>query len=115
MLQAIQSSKTTCVPKKRVIECRDSDVFAANDILYPRESAFDMACDLPIAIGFIGLGLMGLPMARNLASKLSDGSEIYIYDISDKAMDSLTKDLNAPARIINCASPAEVASKAVGV
>lgn len=74
-----------------------------------------MASDIPKAIGFIGLGLMGLPMARNLASKMSDGSEMYIYDISDTAMDSLTEGPDTPARIIKCASPAEVGSRAVGI
>lgn len=66
--------------------------------------------------GFIGLGLMGLPMARNLAQELPQGAELYIYDISDKAMHTLEtseeKD-KFTARITRCSSPRDVASRVV--
>lgn len=72
---------------------------------------------LPSQVGFIGLGLMGLPMARNLAQKLPQGAELFIYDISEKAMQSLeTGDAtqNYTAKIKRCSSPSDVASRAVG-
>ena len=38
-------------------------------------------------IGFIGLGLMGTPMARNL---LSGGHDLTVYDVRSEAVDGLT-------------------------
>lgn len=37
-------------------------------------------------VGFIGLGVMGSPMCRNLIQK--SGFEIWVYDINEKAMDA---------------------------
>lgn len=69
--------------------------------------------DLPTSIGFIGLGLMGLPMAHNLAAKMSPDSILYIYDISSTQLDTFTSNVSSPARVTRCTSPGEVASKAV--
>ncbi|PSK43655.1 hypothetical protein B9Z65_7169 [Elsinoe australis] len=41
------------------------------------------------SIGFIGLGLMGKPMAGHLAAKLPAETRIYVYDISQKAVEEL--------------------------
>ena len=38
-------------------------------------------------VGFIGLGIMGKPMAKNL---LKDGFDLYVYDTNVSAMDELT-------------------------
>ena len=38
-------------------------------------------------IGFIGLGIMGKPMARNL---LKAGVELMVYDINPAAVEALT-------------------------
>lgn len=54
-------------------------------------------------IGFIGLGVMGLPMARNL---LKAGYEVTAYDVRKEAMDAIAKDGAALGT-----SPADVASK----
>ena len=40
-------------------------------------------------IGFIGLGIMGKPMCKNLLRK---GYECYIYDINEAAVDELVKE-----------------------
>ena len=55
-------------------------------------------------VGFIGLGLMGKPMARNLLKK---GFSIVVHNRSRGAVDELIKDGATPA-----ASPAEVARAA---
>lgn len=55
-------------------------------------------------IGFIGLGIMGLPMAKNL---LKSGFQLCVYDLNKSAVDELAF-LGAEA----CASAAEVAFKA---
>lgn len=54
-------------------------------------------------IGFIGLGIMGLPMAKNL---LSAGFPLCVYDLNQSAVDTLVS-CGAEA----CASPADVAAK----
>lgn len=53
-------------------------------------------------VGFIGLGNMGLPMARNLVAK---GHKLVLYDISQERM-------NEVGGGEGVGSPAEVASKA---
>lgn len=60
--------------------------------------------------GFIGLGLMGLPMCRNIASKLSPNEHIRIFDLNGAAMEGIYK--NYPEEITKCSSPAEVAEGA---
>jgi 2-hydroxy-3-oxopropionate reductase len=55
-------------------------------------------------IGFIGLGIMGKPMARNL---MKAGHELYVYDIAAESVAAVAAD---GARA--CASASEAASKA---
>lgn len=64
-------------------------------------------------IGFIGLGIMGLPMATNLASKMAGSSKLFVYDISSETSRRLQDDL-ASGRVHICQSSQEVAEKAVG-
>ncbi|MBL7767852.1 MAG: NAD(P)-dependent oxidoreductase [Flavipsychrobacter sp.] len=59
---------------------------------------------LTSAIGFIGLGIMGLPMAGNL---IKAGYTLFVYDINASSVAMLTK-LGARA----CSSPKEVATSA---
>lgn len=54
-------------------------------------------------IGFIGLGIMGKPMARNL---IKAGHDLVVHDINKESIDSL-KELGASAG----KSPADVAGK----
>jgi len=54
-------------------------------------------------IGFVGLGIMGRPMARNL---LKAGYELTVYDIFSEAVEELATDGATPA-----SSSSEVASK----
>lgn len=53
-------------------------------------------------VGFVGLGTMGDPMARNILAK---GYELAVFDINPKAVKALEK-----AGATGCASPAEVAA-----
>lgn len=55
-------------------------------------------------IGFIGLGIMGLPMAGNL---LTAGYSLFVYDINRDAVQKMTAQ-----GAIFCTSPKEVAEKA---
>src|SRR4030042_4956729 len=54
-------------------------------------------------IGFIGLGIMGKPMARNL---LKAGYSLVVYDINEEAVEEVVKDGAARGK-----SSCDVASK----
>ena len=48
-------------------------------------------------IGFVGLGIMGLPMAKNL---IKAGHELTVYDLGQDRIDALVKEgAKAPAAI----------------
>jgi hypothetical protein len=64
------------------------------------------------AVGFIGLGVMGYPMAAQLATKLPIATSLYVYDISQGPVDRLCK--HETSRVHACTSAAEVAGKSVG-
>jgi hypothetical protein len=42
-----------------------------------------------INIGFVGLGIMGIPMVENLVKKLPLSSKIYVFDISAAAVERI--------------------------
>ncbi|KAK5947775.1 hypothetical protein OHC33_011202 [Knufia fluminis] len=62
-------------------------------------------------VGFIGLGVMGLPMAKNLARKLPDGTKVAVYDLSTAAMDELSQEF--PNKIVKANNAREVFSHSV--
>lgn len=57
--------------------------------------------------GFIGLGLMGLPMCRNIASKIASSERVRVFDLNEAAMKTLYNE--HPRGIIQCSSAADVA------
>ncbi|HEX3989967.1 MAG TPA: NAD(P)-binding domain-containing protein, partial [Acetobacteraceae bacterium] len=59
-----------------------------------------------VTIGFLGLGVMGFPMAQHLASA---GHPLTVYDINRTAADRLR---DTRPDIVIAASPAEVAAAA---
>lgn len=65
---------------------------------------------LPKRIGFIGLGLMGYPMAKNLVHKLSD-SQMFVYDVSQDSINKIVAE--DKGRVHACSSSKEVADKSV--
>ena len=65
---------------------------------------------LPPNIGWIGLGLMGYPMATNLLHKLPH-TDFHVFDIMPEALDSFVRD--GGGRVHACASSREVADKSV--
>lgn len=66
----------------------------------------------PSNVGFIGLGIMGYPMAVNLISKLPDTSKLYVYDISAKTLIKLQEETSA-RKVQICECSKEVAEKSV--
>lgn len=69
------------------------------------------SAQLPKAIGWIGLGLMGDPMARNLLKKTDADTKFYIYDVVPEAVEKFVKD--GQGRVQTCSSSKEVAERSV--
>ncbi|KAK5674966.1 hypothetical protein LTS10_012378 [Elasticomyces elasticus] len=65
--------------------------------------------ELPKKIGFIGLGLMGLPMATNLVNKTSGDTQLYVYDVVQESIDKLVEE--GGGKVHACGSSKEVADK----
>ena len=63
------------------------------------------------SIGFIGLGAMGLPMAKHLANKLPSETRIYVFDVAAQAMENFSAEF--PRKIVKCGSAREVAQQTV--
>ena len=71
-----------------------------------------MATTLPKNIGWIGLGLMGDPMARNLLKKMPEDTQFFVYDVVSSAVDKFVQE--GEGRVKACASSREVAERSVG-
>jgi len=69
---------------------------------------------LPANVGFIGLGIMGYPMAANLAAKLPESSKLHIYDISAESLSKLQTEAGEK-RVHICKSSKEVAEQSVRI
>ena len=66
---------------------------------------------LPQKIGWIGLGLMGLPMATNLLQKMDQSTTFYVFDVSKESMEKFVE--VGEGRVKACSSSKEVADKSV--
>ncbi len=64
----------------------------------------DKEIDMPEKIGFIGLGVMGEPICRNLARK--SGKPVVGFDLADAPLQRL-----AEAGVMRAASPAQLAEQ----
>lgn len=63
------------------------------------------------SMGFVGLGAMGMPMARHLANKLPAETRIHVFDVAQKAMEDLYAEF--PSKVIICKNAKEVAQSTV--
>jgi 3-hydroxyisobutyrate dehydrogenase len=66
---------------------------------------------LPESVGWIGLGIMGMPMARNLLAKMKDSTQFYVYDVVQASIDQLVRD--GQGRVHACSSSKDVADNSV--
>lgn len=64
-----------------------------------------------VTYGFIGLGLMGLPMCHNLAQNSQPADRIRVFDLVESVLDQIVND--HPDKIIRCSSAQGVAEGAV--
>lgn len=62
-------------------------------------------------VGFIGLGLMGKPMAGHLATKLPAETRIHVFDVIRDAVEELCSD--HPEKVFEAAHAKEVADRSV--
>lgn len=65
----------------------------------------------PRELGFIGLGVMGYPMALNLLNRLETGSRLHVYDVSSQVLDEFKQE--APNLVSICSSARDVAERSV--
>ncbi|KAJ5923050.1 hypothetical protein N7516_010753 [Penicillium verrucosum] len=63
----------------------------------------------PRELGFIGLGVMGYPMALNLLNRLETGSSLHVYDVSSQVLDEFKQE--APNLVSICSSARDVAER----
>lgn len=66
---------------------------------------------LPKTIGWVGLGLMGYPMALNLVKKMDPHTKFFVYDILQENVEKFVSE--EKSRIEACESSEEVADKSV--
>jgi 3-hydroxyisobutyrate dehydrogenase len=66
---------------------------------------------LPKKIGWIGLGIMGLPMVRNMLAKMESDTDFYVYDVIQESIDKLVQE--GQERVHACSSSKEVADNSV--
>ena len=66
---------------------------------------------LPKNVGWIGLGIMGMPMVRNLLAKMKDDTQFYVYDVVQESIDQLVQD--GQGRVHACSSSKDVADNSV--
>jgi 3-hydroxyisobutyrate dehydrogenase len=66
---------------------------------------------LPKKIGWIGLGIMGLPMVRNMLAKMESDTDFYVYDVIRESIDKLVQE--GQGRVHACNSSKEVADNSV--
>lgn len=62
-------------------------------------------------VGFIGLGTMGYPMLENLVAKLPSSAKIFVFDVSNEALERIT--VQNQGRVQTCSNAKEVAEKSV--
>lgn len=67
----------------------------------------------PRELGFIGLGVMGYPMALNLLKKLEDGARLHVYDVDDRALRKFEEE--ASTKVDVCSNAREVAESSVHI
>ena len=72
-----------------------------------------MALDLPKNVGWIGLGLMGFPMATNLLKRMDPETKFYVYDVVQESLDKFVDLDEAKGRVEVCESSKDVADKSV--
>lgn len=64
--------------------------------------------------GFIGIGVMGFPMAQNLRRKMPKESKLLICEVNQSQIDQFLDETQPREQIEVISTPKEIAEKAVG-
>ncbi|KAF2772901.1 hypothetical protein EJ03DRAFT_266131 [Teratosphaeria nubilosa] len=67
--------------------------YGATSASLPCRRGFATARRLEASYGFIGLGQMGYPMARNLRNKISQSDTLYVHDVNPKVTEEFAKEI----------------------
>ena len=64
------------------------------------------------SIAFIGLGVMGYPMAKNLRSKVGQDTTIYVCDVAEAAIEKFKEELKGtgPIEVVKTGKEAALAA-----
>lgn len=65
------------------------------------------------ALMFLGLGMMGYPMAANIRKKMPSSSTFYIFDVSKAALERFVSEHGSAGEIVIASSSKEVVDNAV--
>jgi len=71
---------------------------------------FSLSASRDASWGFIGLGAMGYPMAKNLRAKVAEGDTMTVFDVNSASLEQFAKEAQ-PSRVHIAKTPREVAEK----
>lgn len=61
-------------------------------------------------LGFIGLGVMGYPMARNLLKRLEAGTQLQVYDVSESVLSKFQQEASEQVHVSSSAREVALSS-----
>ena len=77
----------------------------------PKTIPVDLIMDNYKSIGFIGVGMMGVPMVENVIKKTNDDVKIYVNDVVEEPVKQLCE--QHPSRVESCSTAKAIADKSV--
>ena len=94
----LRATETLCLHARALIASKSTSI--ANKM-----------SDLFKKVGWIGLGIMGLPMLRNLLGKMENETQFHVYDVVQESIDDIVEE--GQGRVHACSSSKEVADRSV--
>jgi hypothetical protein len=104
--QAGSSRPFVCIPELRPIQLPRIDYHLESKSFLLKKTMDEIS-----SIGFIGLGLMGLPMVKNLIKKTPEATKFFVYDVVEDTLNRFCDEHSTRAQATK--SSREVAEKAV--
>lgn len=79
--------------------------------LYTAVRQFTCSATREASWGFIGLGAMGYPMAKNLRAKIPEGDTMTVFDVNSASLEKFSQEAT-PAGVVLAKTPREVVENA---
>ncbi|EXJ84683.1 3-hydroxyisobutyrate dehydrogenase [Capronia epimyces CBS 606.96] len=79
--------------------------------LFTTYRQFSSSASREASWGFIGLGAMGYPMAKNLRAKIPEGDTLTVFDVNSASLEQFAQEAT-PAGVILAKTPREVVENA---